>query len=219
MSTVVYEPFKLRPISDFFEELQFEFPKCPDQLFQYYLLKTARDMAVSYPILRRTVCIDLQPCVETYLLEAPDGMEIVSVLRCMFSTFCDGRLLARKVMNEQRHCCFCHGDFTVSYDDADRTIRAIGVPCQPCKLEVGVSVAPEPDTCELPDIYFRRYFDVLLTGTRSSIMLILNRPWTNLKVGVALQAAYNDALKSLSVDQFTHQLRGGIKMNFGRWAV
>ena len=78
---IIYEPFKTRPLDSFLEELRFEYPTLPAQLFQFYLLKAARNMARQGNLIRRRAAVNLEPCITRYRLESPDGLEICGILR------------------------------------------------------------------------------------------------------------------------------------------
>ena len=55
----------------------------------------------------------------------------------------------------------------------------------------------------------------LLMWAKGLIMLIPNRPWSNVRMG---QGYYNEFLKLIrddAIEVATHKMRGAIRMNFG----
>ena len=82
---IIYEPFKTRPLDSFLEELRFEYPTLPAQLFQFYLLKAARNMARQGNLIRRRAAVNLEPCITRYRLESPMGWRYV--VSCVHISF------------------------------------------------------------------------------------------------------------------------------------
>lgn len=60
-------------------DLLFDIPDLDEDAAVHYLRRAAIMMAQKGNLLRRTVDICPQPCVENYLLESPDCMDIVAV--------------------------------------------------------------------------------------------------------------------------------------------
>ena len=46
---LIYEPYKKVPLSDFVNELRFEFPNVPDDIFFHHIRKTANTAARQGP--------------------------------------------------------------------------------------------------------------------------------------------------------------------------
>ena len=76
---VLYEAFRTRPLSDFHAELSFEFPTLPEALFDYYLIRTAIDMAKRGNLIRRRAVLTAQHGVTRYRLVSPDQLAAASI--------------------------------------------------------------------------------------------------------------------------------------------
>lgn len=208
---VVFEPFKTLPLSSFREELEFEFPSLPVQLFDYYIRKTAVDMAEQAPVIRRRVYLELEPNVTQYTLRPPDGLELVSILGAMFVECCGQREARRFFDTPATGCC---GPSGIWWDEQEKTlhVRQCGQPA----LRVTMSAAPSRDACELPQEYSKALYPILVMGTRANIMLISGQKWTNLRLGAELLNEYRRQLNQQAVEVATNRQHGSIKMQFGR---
>lgn len=210
---VAYEQHHKIKLSEFYAELAFEFPNLPSQLFEYYLLRTAREMAREGNLIRRVVIIQPEPCVTTYKLTSPDGMEVCSVLGIRHHHCCFDKEVQRSFVPPVDSVCCSRSQ--AWYDDADGVIH---IPEQGCHgvYFIMVAVCPGKDDCELPDEYMDKFFNTLMMGVKGNIMLITGRPWTNLRVGAACKQEYNNMLQINSIDTATHGMRGMVKIGFPR---
>lgn len=216
MATTVWEPWPLTRLEDFHPELRFEFKDLPPQLFSYYILQTAVDMAEKSNLLRRWVNIELESCVTRYALVSPDGLRlwnVMGVFRSSGSTECGVKHTRRSYGPPEGSCC-CSPN-VAWWDPYEQVLHYTG-DCQCGVLFVNVSVVPERDACQLPKIYQERFYSTLLMGVRARIMLITGRPWTNLRVGAELMNEYERMLARDAVRVAERQQRGQIKIQFGR---
>lgn len=216
MATTVWEPFPTVAINKFFEELRFEFKDLPPQLFQYYVLQTAVDMAEKANLIRRWCKIELEPCVTRYQLRSPDGMRIWAIMGVFRSEGPDDCAVrnARRSYGPAENAR-CLPENVAWYDPYDGVLRYTGA-CECGNLYVNVSVVPERAACELPQIYYERFYSALLTGVRARIMLITGRPWTNMRVGASLMQEYERMLSQDAVRVAERRQRGMIKIQFGK---
>jgi hypothetical protein len=212
---VVFEAFRNRPVSDFFEELRFEFQNLPDQLFQYYLVKTARHMANEGALIRRRAVIHANHCVTRYLLESPDGMEINSILsiHALPCGACTGHTVIRSFTPPEHACC-C-GREIAWYDDFEHVLH-VQNPYTFGEYFISLSVTPSRDACELPTEFYDDFLETLLLGTKANILLIQGRPWTNMQLGQGFYNEYLSRIKEEGLEVATHKMRGAVKINFGR---
>lgn len=212
---VIYEPFKTLPLSEFHEELRFELPNLPPQVFDYYLVKTAITMAKKGNLIRRHAIIDAEPCVTRYRLESPDGMAISGIMdiRSVASCNCGSKVVTRSFAPPEGafSCCREHA----WYDDVEGVLHI--APKYLCgRFYIALAVTPKMGACTLPEAFYAEHLDTLLLGTKGSIMLITGRPWTNLQIG---QGYYNEFRQRLSEDSVavaTHKMRGAVRMQFGK---
>lgn len=203
---VQLERFRMVPLEKFREELRFEFPNLPNQLFDYYILKTATTMAKKGRLIRRRIVIDVECGVGNYELKAPDGLDIYGIMSAKTND-CIVQDIQKTFTGHDE------GRPIVWYDDIEDEINFANVTGP---VELIVSVGPSREACELPCEFYDLYLDTLVTGVRAAIMMITGRPWSNLKVGAALDQEFRNMLSTDTIEAATHKMRGGIKMNFGR---
>jgi len=208
---VVFESNPTIPISKFREELTFEFPNLPTQLFDYHLLRTAREMAEEGALIRRIAVIESEPCVDNYRLVSPDGLEIGAILSVRHSGCCSLETAVRSfVPPESSKLC---GRDAIWYDDNEGVLH---IPhSEPGIYFVVLGVLPSDDACELPKEFKTKFFTTLMYGTKAAILLTTGRPWTNLRVGASYKAEYDDRLREDILRTATHKIRGAVKMQFG----
>lgn len=205
-SRVIYDPFEVRSLSDFHAELAFEYPALPEQLFDYYLLRTAIDMAHRGNLIRRRIVIHPQSGVTNYRLTPPDSSE-TELLHIMDVSAPDGVSLKRSINKAP----------FVTYDEHEQELNIThSFSCCTPKFVVEVSVAPKPKACHLPAEYYDRFLSTLLMGTKASILLITGRPWTSLQAGSAFKTEYLRSIAADALDVMSHRMRGGLHMNFGK---
>lgn len=210
---VVYEKHGKIPLNKFYDELAFEFPNLPSQLFEYYILRTAIDMATKGNIIRRLIVIQPEPCVTNYRLVSPDGMKVSAILGIRHHTCCfDAEMPRAFVPPVDSVCCSQRAAW---YDDAQGELHIADHGCHGTYF-VNAAVTPSRDDCELPEEYMDKFLETLMMGTKASIMLITGRPWTNLRIGAASRQEYQNMLAADSVDVAAHGMRGAIRAKFPR---
>lgn len=212
---ILYEPFKTLPLTEFRDELRFEFPNLPVPLLDHYLLRAARHMARVGNLIRRRAVIHAHHGVTRYRLQSPDGMQINAIhgIRRAPDCGCGSQSIMRSF--DPPEGAFCCGREIAWYDDLENVLHVTPPYCHG-SYYVSLSVLPARDACELPDKYYTDFLDTLLMGTKGGIMLITGRPWTNLALGQAYTNEFNTLISGDAIDTAAHKQRGSVKMNFGR---
>lgn len=213
--TVIYEPFRTVPLAELRDELRFEFPDLPNQLFDHYILKAADTMARRGKIIRRCAVIHGQSCITRYALHAPDGMAICGVLSIR-SVPCGGCYtyeVAKSFVAPlgAKNC----GREIAWYDDKEATLHVNPAYCTN-RYYVSLAVTPGRNACELPAEFADEFLDVLTEGARAFILMIPGRPWTDIQLGQAYYKDFYDQIADRGIEVSTHKQRGAVKMDFGR---
>lgn len=213
--TVVFDKYETVPLHEFHAELAFEFPALPEQLFDYYLIRTAVDMAKRGNIIRRRATIFARQGVTRYRLVSPDGCEPLHVMDVIKSPDCGCSVHdVRRSFAEPRGKFSCGRDIAW-YDEHEQCLNVNPSFCFG-DYKVEMSVTPGMQPCDLPSEYYDKYLPTLLMGVKSAILMITGRPWTNVQVGAALRDEYTKAVASDAIDTMSHKMRGGVKMRFGK---
>lgn len=211
---IIFEPYKSRPLSEFYDELRFEFPDLPSQLFDHYLIRTARTMAMQGNLIRRHAFIEARHGVNRYRLESPDGMEICGVLSIRHNPACSCLSTEiRRSFAEPEGFFSCHRE--IAWNDDDGVIHLHPQYCHGI-YHLTLSVTPSTGACELPERYFTHHLQTLNMGTKASLLLLSGRPWSNLSLGSNYYNEFLDRIKREAIDTATHKMRGSVKMQFGR---
>lgn len=212
---IIFEQYKQRPLTDFHAELRFEFPNIPTQLFDYYLVKAAIRMAKSGNIIRRRAVLDAQHGVTRYRLQAPDGLTVHSLLGVRSAPDCGcGSRHVTRAFDPPEGACACGHD-VAWLDYANKELHVLPPFCHG-RYYLLMAVTPDRGACSLPEEYYNEYMDALLMGTKSGILLITGRPWTNLQLGNAYETEFLSMTSVAAIDTATQGQRGSVKMNFGR---
>ncbi len=211
---IIYEPFQNRPLSEFYDELRFEFPDLPSQLFDHYLVRTARTMAMQGNLIRRHAFIEAKHGINNYRLGSPDGTEVCGIMSIRHNPACScSSIEVRRSFVEPEGFFPCHRD--IAWHDDSNEIHLHSQYCYGT-YHITLSVTPSYDACELPERFFTHYLQTLNMGTKASLLLISGRPWTNLSLGQAYYNEFLDRIKREAVDTATHKMRGSVKIQFGR---
>ena len=212
--SILYDPYRSRPVSDFCEELRFEFPKLPDPLFHFYTVKAAREASVRGNLVRRRAFIQSLPGEEEYLLESPDGLDVTGILRIAEFPHCSCHMDVRRTFTFPEGCRFC-GRRTAWYETHDRTLH-IDRTCCGSDFLVELAVAPSREACELPAVLYDDWLELIVLGAKAGILMVPGRDWTSLPLGRAYMQEFLNRIRDAAVDTAVHRMKGGARMDFGR---
>lgn len=217
MKTVVQlDRYKTVPLSKFREELAFEFPTLPSEMFEHYLLRVARDMATQAQLIRRRVTIPFSPCVTRYYLAVPDGLELKSLMSLRHAPTGNleqgSREIPRFTSAPERITAFTRAAWLDVYEG----VLTIIMPQAEGVCYAVVSALPSRDACELPAEYFDKYHDTLIMGTKAQLLMLTGRPWTNVRMGGELHNEYRRQVADLGVVELRNKEAGIIRMRHGR---
>lgn len=215
-ATIQFSPHKTVPLSKFHEELWFEFQNLPTQLFDYYLLRTAREMAEGAPIVTRSLRVKVLPNITRYYITPPDGLELNQLLGVRHvptgNIECGSRDVKRFINPPEQLGCFTYGSWYVPEEQC----LTLHLPNCDGHCLISMSAKPAREACDLPAEFYDEYLPVLIMGTRASIMMITGRPWTNLRVGGELYNEYKQQSRELGIKHMRKKQSGSVKLNAGR---
>ena len=212
--SILYDPYRSRPISDFCEELRFEFPKLPEPMLHFYVAKAAREAAVRGNLVRRRAFVQSLPGEEEYLLESPDGLEVTGILRIAEFPRCSCPRDVRRTFTFPEGCRFC-GRRTAWYEPHEKALH-IDRTCCGSEFLVELAVAPARDACELPAVLYDDWLELVVLGARAGVLLVPGRDWTSMPVGRAYMQEFLNRIRDAAVDTAAHRMKGGARMDFGR---
>lgn len=213
---VAYEAQPKVPLTEFVPELAFEFNEIPEEVFPNYLLRAITRFARQTNALRRTAEIPVQECVENYLLEPEDCMDIIAVMgMCQVrSNGCRGPV----VRLTSKPCQIWGGLY--SWVESPNTIVI-----HPARyndvFEVEFSVMPTYDACEVDRLLLTQYYDTIIAGTKYYLYNMNGKSWSdevrNARFRVSSARASENLALFLSgcaeaaVETMMHGQRGAIR--------
>lgn len=213
---IQYEPFKTLPISDFYDELRFEYPDIPEQLFNYYLVQTAITMAKRGNLIRRRAVISTHHGVTRHAIPDTDELVLSDILSIRVAPGdCGPSRNIVRAFTPPEGATACCGKDVAWFDTQDNVLHVAPAYCH-SNIYLTMAVSPQQGACTLPAVYKTEYLSTLLAGTRSAILRITGRPWTSLQLSQIYENDFFDRLKQDSIRVARNKMKGAIKMNFGR---
>ena len=202
---VVYEAYPKVSIQEFIPELSFEFTDIPENAFSHFVLKAINTFARRSNALRRTATIHVQDCVDNYLLEPQDCMDIVAVMGICKRDNCGCSPVTRLT---NAPCCLPCGAF--SWFEQPNIIHISPTKCGQC-YDVKFSVAPTYDACEVDEILLTQYYETIMHGARSSLYGMGNKPWSSLQRLEYHRQEFDRGIRVAAVETLTGGQRGALK--------
>lgn len=173
MSTVKYDMIEKVPLTDLLDDLLFDVTDMPDDAAAHLIRRAAIKMAQRGNILRREVQLITEKCVENYLLEPPDCVDVHRIFTVCNSNHCACRDVHRLTSEPCRMPCGSYSWFTYPNE-----IHFTEAGCGNC-YKVRFSVSPRHDACEIDAIYRDKYYELLLLGAKAFAYEMIDKPWSN----------------------------------------
>lgn len=191
-------------LKEFFPELRYEFQNLPPEVYSYYLIQTAIDMAEKGNLLRYWEEIPLKKDVVRYSLTPPTDTKIWNVMGIFHSprpdipppSDCPAPPVVFDPPDDEisdmlpNGAFFCHKNIAW-YDPYTASLHYNTAHYKSGdSLYVNASLTMPDTICSLPQLYKDRFHQILMIGTEARLKLILDRKWTNLEVGAKLMEQY-----------------------------
>lgn len=202
---VLYEAIPTVSVSEFIPELAFEFPDMPDDAFAHFILRAINRLARASNVLRRDANIVAQRCVETYLLEPQDCVDIVAVMGIRGGPRCNAFEVTRLLSRPAELPCGSYAwleepniiHITRTQDDE--------------RFTVVLSVAPTFDACEVDRILLTNFYDVVIDGTKSFLYGMGNKPWSSVARAQEFELKFSNGIGRITLERLSGGQRGVIK--------
>lgn len=205
-TTVTFEAYPKVSIQEFIPELAFEFTDMPEDAFSHFILKAINKLARDGNVLRRTAIIKTQHCVESYLLEPLDCMDIVAIMSvCKTTGGCGFYPVTRLTMEP---CQLPWGAYT--WFEYPNVIHFSPVGHHDT-YKVTMSVAPTYDACEVDEILLTRYLSVILDGAKSDLYNMASKPWSSQQRAADCERRFLLGIRQAAIDTMAGYQRGGIR--------
>lgn len=212
-SHVIFEAYEKVPLTEFTPELAFEFTDLRDEAIPNYVLRAITRMTNVGNVLNRTAIIHTQPCVDNYLLEPPDCVDIVAIMSvCQI----DGNRCGKIERVTNTPCRLPCGATT--WFEYPNTIFIKTNGCFNI-YRVQMSVAPTFDACEVDRILLTKYYDTVLAGAKYYIYSMVNKPWSSVNRAQEVKLDFERGIRSAAIDNLTGGQRGFIRLRGARHLI
>lgn len=173
------------------------------EIATYFVRDAAIALCERSKILRQTIEVELQPCVDNPIIEpwCPD-------LRIVYIHQVCGRTITTK-----EPCCNW-GPCTVFYDGGS-TLWLNPAPSNTENLRplpVTVSVAPTREACALPEILYERYKETIEAGAMAKLHRVFGTPFYDLTASREQKALFDAGVAAAGLDRLTGYSLGPYKM-------
>lgn len=199
-----YELAPKVPLTEFLPLLEYEFTDAPGGMLSYVLFQVICRFCRHTNILRRTVDIHTERCVPNYLLEPPDDVDMIAVMRMaeIRSKACAPDY-HRVTVHCGVSCCHCHDNVVFVRGNELVFDRPPGQ----ALFRVEMSVQPRRGACDV-DRVLLDYEHALLDGVRAGLFAQIGKPWSNITRAQASENAFRLACANAAVECMTHNQRG-----------
>lgn len=196
--------FETVPLSYFIDEIMLldgiEQPMAED-----YVRKAIIDFCTRSQVLKRTTEIELIACASEYLLDLEECERVVSIREV-----CGYEVLREAPCTEPN----CYGRYVWFVPPNNLMISPTPVESGD-KVRVVVSVAPTQDCCEVDEMIYQRYREVIIDKALSMLYQIKQARWFDLQLSLQHDRQYKAGLVQASADRIFGVKRGKIKMKAG----
>lgn len=209
MTTVVVDAFPKIPLEDFLPELRVEFPEVPDEMLMHYSRLSVMEICERANVLTRTISICLEPCVENYLLEAPDCVKVIAILSVCRHQEGGCPSSVTRLTNTP---CYVPCFKSVSWWEQPNIIRFKPAPSIREYADIRVVVSPTREACEVDEVLATTYRELVFLGVRYRLYGIPRQKWSSEPLAVQTRQDFDMRLAAAAIDKLLGGQRGVIKM-------
>jgi len=169
------------------------------------------DATLGYKVDQGPISVTLG--VETINLSVPADTRLVQVLRAQMGRRPLSRITREQLMTSGTSWQTDTGTPTAVVYGTETSIRLLPIPDQTPteQLFLQFAVTPSRTSTQIPTPLVERYFREICTGAKSSLMLMMQKDWSNEKMGVAYRNMYermiSEACLTESQDRIAAQAR------------
>lgn len=190
-------------LDQFLPTVLFSAPGVDHEIAAYYVREAAIQFCSRSRLLRQTLEVELQPCVENPLIEPRcDDLRIVAIHQ-----------VCGRALRPNEPCC-SWGGCSVVYD-GEVTLMLSPPPSnsQPLRpLPVTVSVAPLASACSLPTVLFERHRETIAAGARAMLFKVPGTQFYDLRAAAEQDRLFTAGITGAGIDRLTGYGFGSIKM-------
>lgn len=180
---------KFISISEFVPYVRTAIDGIDENMALVYIADAIVEFCKDSRILRHTQCIELKPCIDSYILDVPFGRvsEIISVTAQAHGCFWGNVDLSDKIYVEDN----------VLYVDNVPTIGDSQT------ITLTVSLTPRRNTTDVPEIIFEDWAKAITHAALSSLYLLTDAKWYNPNAAQTNNALYRQFLSKARIKTIT----------------
>lgn len=168
---------KTRPVADFLPRVLIHIDGIDVDLATTYIMDSIIHFAREAKVLTERMCIDLDPCLDSYKVHTKHRILEVMLARL----FVDGVQRSTKEF-----------DFRI---EGDTLYTPMVGTCGHHMLELTFVVAPERDSLEVPDIFYEDWVEPIVALTLSKLYLLTDNEWYNPQASANQQVLYQQLVR------------------------
>jgi hypothetical protein len=203
--------------SDLIHFLAPELPGCPDAVIKQHLVQAAIEFCTEtlawQEIQEPTIVVDRQNLLD---VDAPRDARIVTVR----DIWANSRKLRPVTMAQLFEVIpnwqTAQGSeptyYNASTDWRSISIFPIPVEANRAKLTMRVAYAPKLTATTLPDEICTKYLDGLLGGTKSRLMIMPGKTWTNAQMAIVYRTQFTDQMLKAKIDDMHDRVQGSLSV-------
>ena len=180
---------KFVPISEFVPYIRTAIDGIDEDMALVYIANAIIEFCKDSRILKYTQCIELQPCVDSYILDVPFGRvsEIISVTAQTLGCYARDVSIANSV----------YVDGNVLYIDDMPATGAMQ------DVTITVSLVPRRDSTDVPEVLYEDWVMAVAHAALSSLYLLTDAKWYNPNAAQTNSALYRQFLSRARVKSIT----------------
>jgi hypothetical protein len=201
--------------STWFPDLQPHLPECPTPIIEHELKRAAQAFFTGSKawIITPTETAVAADTAEVAVALGDATVEMVQILKGWYDSanldiLAVGDLDARYVDDWTEHT----GSPTDMVQMSPFSVRLYPIPEVDAStgLKVRVAVRPSESSTGLPDDIAAKFRDAMITGAKARLMLYPGKPWTNVELGAAMSALFEQQIDSARLAAFKSFGRGSL---------
>lgn len=192
------------PLTYFIDELML-LDGMEQHMAEDYVRKAIIEFCRKTQVLRRITEIELIECANEYLLDLNEDERVVSI-----QEVCGYEVLKNEPCNLPN--CNRHYVWFVPPNNlmvSPTPVKSGG------RVRVVVSVTPQQDFCEVDELIYENYREVIIDKALSMLYKIKQARWYDLQLAVVHEKSYNIGVVQAGADRLLGVRRGKIRMKAG----
>jgi hypothetical protein len=209
---ILYEENPTIDVYELVQEIALEYPTIPLDFLIRYMLRAAIEACRAADLDRRFAIIEVRPYVETYLIQASDGSELVAILKIECTEGGDINRTIKRFPHKPAHPGY-HGVGT--WIEEGNILHIDSGSHLPSVYRVEYSVSPNLDTRVLRKEFKDKYYEILYNGIKYFVHSNTG-PLFNLQLAMEYKRLFQSGYRAAKIEALRGKQRGTGRMVYKR---